>query len=121
MSMARLKWHGKDVKAFTEKEVMKHVITCAGDLHGKSARQAPVDTGDLRSNCNISPKQKKGNTRFYEVGYDLPYAIKQHERLDFNHPKGGKAKFLEDPFNENKKQYDDYIQDKFLKALGREK
>jgi len=31
-----------------------------------------------------------------EVGFDQPYALAQHERLDFNHPKGGKAKYLED-------------------------
>jgi len=31
-----------------------------------------------------------------QVGFNAPYALVQHERLDFHHPKGGKAKYLED-------------------------
>ncbi|MEA4884260.1 MAG: hypothetical protein VB144_11515 [Clostridia bacterium] len=30
------------------------------------------------------------------VGFSVPYAAAQHEGVDFDHPKGGKAKFLED-------------------------
>ena len=35
------------------------------------------------------------------IGYNTPYALKQHEDLTLNHPKPGtKAKYLEDPANE---------------------
>ena len=35
------------------------------------------------------------------IGYNTPYALKQHEDLTLNHPKpGAKAKYLEDPANE---------------------
>ena len=89
-------------------------------MQGKSAAQAPVDTGDLRANCTVSPVQM-GDTEIYvKVGYKLPYAIVQHERLDFNHPKGGKAKYLEDPYNDNAAKYNRFIRDAVRQALAKE-
>jgi len=82
----------------------KAIGACALDLAGKSAKLAPVDTGDLRNNCNarlsVSPFSVKAT-----VGYSLPYALRQHEELEYNHPMGGEAKFLEKPFEENKQKY----------------
>lgn len=34
---------------------------------------------------------------FVSVSVTGPYAVKQHERLSFRHPRGGEAKFLERP------------------------
>lgn len=31
----------------------------------------------------------------YHIYFEGPYAAKQHERLDYNHPRGGQAKYLE--------------------------
>ena len=105
------------------------VTAIALDLAGRSAQQAPVDTGDLRNNCTavvngsevykeqravsggIIPADKVTAT----VGYSLPYALRQHEELNYYHPRGGKAKFLEDPLNEKQS---DYI--KALKAIPKE-
>ena len=33
------------------------------------------------------------------VTFNRPYAVRQHEELGYRHPKGGKAKYLEDPMN----------------------
>lgn len=88
------------------------------DLAGRSARRAPVDTGDLRNNCSatvngsevfknqaacgtVNPSQRVEA----EVGYSLPYALRQHEELNYNHPKGGEPKFLENPYLENDERY----------------
>lgn len=121
MSKYKLTWRGKEAEALLKKAVMQEALRCAADLQGKSAREAPVDTGDLRANCNVSGMKETGDKAWYEVGYDLEYSVIQHERLDFHHPKGGKAKFLEDPFNRNKKQYDAAIKDKAKNTLRREK
>lgn len=118
--MAELKWYGDKAVARAAQAATQAVKTCAADLQGKSAAQAPVDTGDLRANCSVSPLQREGDTVWVKVGYDLPYAIVQHERLDFNHPKGGKAKFLEDPFNENAGKYNSFIQYAVRQALAKE-
>jgi len=95
------------------------------DLLGRSMRDAPVDEGPLRESGSATvyvngravsrsgfrgvggapeaPEQVSrvleggvGNAIVGEVGFNKPYALAQHERLDYNHPKGGKAKYLED-------------------------
>ncbi len=114
--MSELKWYGDKISSGIFNAVKQAVNTCAADLQSKSVKQAPIDTGDLRSNCSVSLTSSINNVSA-TVGYDLPYAIVQHERLDFNHPKGGKAKYLEDPYNENKNSYADYIKNAVKKGL----
>jgi hypothetical protein len=40
-----------------------------------------------------------------EVTFDTPYAAVQHERMDFSHPGGGEAKYLETPLKQKHRQY----------------
>lgn len=89
------------------------------DLASRSCRKAPVDMGDLRNNCSAvinSTKTFENQTAtgampqpalkiIAEVGYSLPYALRQHEDMSYNHPKGGQAKYLEQPFEENEQKY----------------
>lgn len=118
--MAKLKWYGDRALTKVMKAAIQAIQICAADLQGKSSKQAPIDTGDLRANCSVSPLQQNGKQVWLKVGYDLPYAIVQHERLDFNHPKGGKAKYLEDPYNENAAKYERVIQKAVKRALVEE-
>jgi hypothetical protein len=53
-----------------------------------------------------------------EVGFNTPYALVQHERLDFNHPKGGKAKYLEDNLKEQADRYQGNLNDHLRGALA---
>jgi len=116
-----LKWRGKEAVEIAKSAALGALQKCAADLQNKSSNQAPIDKGDLRANCSVSPLQEEAGVFYYKVGYDLPYAIIQHERLDFNHPKGGKAKYLEDPYNENKRQYERYVKDAVRQALKNER
>lgn len=72
----------------------------ANHLLGVSVPRAPVDTGDLRGSGNVQ-QIKDG----YEVRFSQRYAAIQHERLDFNHPRGGGPKYLEGPLLENRDRY----------------
>lgn len=83
------------------------------DLAGKCSDAAPVENGDLRG--DLANPRKKGEME-WEVGSDLPYTARQHEHTEYNHPRGGGAKFLERPFNEN---VDNYINETG-KAMMRE-
>lgn len=38
------------------------------------------------------------------ITFNTPYALRQHEDLNLNHPRGGGPKYLENPFNRNKKK-----------------
>lgn len=84
----------------------------AQDLKGKSVQLAPIDTGDLRGSGYANPAAGG-----WEVGFSEPYALVQHERLDYQHPKGGQAKFLEQPFAENSERYIQHIADKAKGSL----
>ncbi len=81
------------------KQTAKAVTAIALDLAGRSAQRAPVESGDLRNNCtavindgvsfeNQSPtgQMPKDSTKVHaEVGYSLPYALRQHEELSYRH------------------------------------
>lgn len=114
---AELYWKGDKVSKVVEQAAIAALQKCGADLQRKSSEQAPIDTGDLRANCHVSELQRQNKSMYVKVGYDLPYAIVQHERLDFRHPRGGKAKYLEDPFEENKGKYEKYIGEAIRNAL----
>jgi hypothetical protein len=119
--MVQMKWRGDIAQEIARGAATRALQICAADLQGKSSRQAPVDTGDLRANCTVGPLKQDGGEVYVTVGYDLPYAIVQHERLDFNHPKGGNAKYLEKPYNENCKKYEMHIKTTIKDALMKER
>jgi hypothetical protein len=95
-----------------EGELEQGIIQGLEDLKAESIVQAPIDSSNLRANCsviyegkvisaasagkNLTPTGKRFSG---QVGYTLPYALKQHEQLDYQHSAGGKAKYLQDPFN----------------------
>lgn len=105
-----MEWRGEQIFGAIEDAVQEQLLRCAADLQSKSSEQAPIDKGDLRGNCAIDEQALT-----VRVGYSVPYALRQHEELDYQHPKGGKAKYLEDPFNENAEKYGKSIE----KAVGR--
>lgn len=80
----------------------EETFNIAADLAGEASRRAPVLTGDLRG--DLAAVRKVGNTS-YIVGSSLPYAIAQHEHLEYHHPRGGEPKYLERPFNEKVDSY----------------
>lgn len=87
------------------------LIDVALDLQGKSTERAPIDTGDLRGSGYMSTFETPKEFTV-EVGFNTVYAVRQHEELNYNHPKGGEAKYLERPLNENISQYVNHIRKK---------
>lgn len=65
------------------RDVAKDVLRVAREL-------APVDEGKLRRSGKIRVDDKDVIVRF-----TAPHAFLQHERLDYQHPHGGQAKYLE--------------------------
>lgn len=84
------------------------------DLAGKCSNAAPVDLGDLRG--DLANPRKEGDLE-WKVGSDLVYCATQHEHTEFNHPRGGGAKFIERPFNENKDKYIEEIGNAIMREL----
>lgn len=71
------------------------VYKLAVTILGESLPMVPVEFGVLRASGYVSPPQGEGMKATAEIGFGTVYAIPQHERLDFRHPRGGEAKFLE--------------------------
>lgn len=84
----------------------------------KSVQKAPVDMGDLRgsgyakiNNVIIATGTNGGiqthgqapeETKLVgEIGFNTPYALIQHENLEFQHSNGGEAKYLEKTVSQN--------------------
>ena len=64
--------------------------------------QAPVDTFALRESGKVLSPEYVKDTVAVTMGFGdsaIPYAHRQHEELEWHHPKHGKAKYLEDPLN----------------------
>lgn len=84
----------------------------AFDLLGKAKELAPVDTGDLRGSGSV---KFENNTA--TIGFEEPYAVRQHEHTEYEHPQGGQAKYLEQPYRENTDKYINYIADAIKNAI----
>lgn len=62
---------------------------------GDSLPRTPVEFGVLRSSGYVSAPQGEGVKASVEVGFGTQYAVPQHERMDYRHPRGGGPKYLE--------------------------
>jgi len=130
-----------------QQAAVRGMIENTEDLLGRAMRDAPVDEGTLRASGHATvyangkavarrgfrevedqPEAPEmvthrvveggaGDAVVGEVGFNTPYALAQHERLDFNHPKGGKAKYLEDNLKDHGARYQDNLADHLRGAL----
>lgn len=82
----------------------------AFDLLGRAIELAPIDTSDLRGSGKVT-FQEIGQKLVADVSFNTPYAVIQHETLWYNHPNGGQAKYLEQPFQQNAERYIQHIRD----------
>ncbi len=79
-----------------------------------STSEAPVREGRLRASTNalteVKIAQVKGSVELSTgVLSSETYALIQHERTDFNHPKGGKDHFLTDPLKRGEAKYVGFV------------
>lgn len=75
-------------------EVAMRIIT--EDLLGKAQREVPRDEGTL-AGTGTAEVEVHGDKVVGRVSFSTPYAKRQHEETTWEHPKGGKAKYLEGP------------------------
>ncbi|GAA2825367.1 hypothetical protein GCM10010505_57360 [Kitasatospora aburaviensis] len=96
MQVGHFEWHGDEWlrRALAEagdglEAGMEHVLT-------ESRKVVPLDEGTLERSgrSHVDRTSLKG-----AVSYDTPYAVRQHEELDYQHLPGRTAKYLETPFN----------------------
>lgn len=67
----------------------QHVLGVSDDL-------VPHEEGTLERS-GTATAETQGSTAVGAVSYDGPYAVRQHEELDYRHDPGRQAKYLEQP------------------------
>ncbi len=110
--------------------VVRGIEDAALDLLNNSVRQAPVDTGALRGSASVTFGQTDiargtesgavevvasagpNDEPLAVIGYGEIYSLRQHEEETWQHPRGGNAKFLQKPFQENQNRYVEHIRKK---------
>lgn len=111
------------------------ITEASEDLLSKAQAVVPHDEGTLEASGSVlvlsngrpialrGPHHAAGQPRpgVVEgiVGFNMPYALEQHERLDYQHAEGRKAKYLEDPLKENAAAYQRNIENHLRGALAR--
>ena len=107
----------RDTESNLNQAVKQSITEVCADLLGESQPLVPVDTAALVGSGNFEVEQV-GDTVQGSVGYNTPYALKVHEDRTMNHPNGGQAKYLTDPFEQRKDKYTEKIQQDAQRALG---
>jgi hypothetical protein len=68
-------------------------------IMSESFPEVPKKDGGLEGSAFANDVVIVGDIESIEFGYNIIYAVRQHEELDWVHPIKGKAKYLEDPAN----------------------
>ncbi len=96
---ATVHWNGEEIKKAVRAAAIRGITLAAEHLLGESRQLVPLEEGTLeRSGTVVVDEQKLRAT----VVYDTPYAVRQHEELDYQHAPGRQAKYLEQPMNTEK-------------------
>jgi hypothetical protein len=138
--MAKNKWRIKEAVKIAEEAGLKALRTGAEAILTEAIDETPIETGTLRRSGTVTVGALPDGAQVYEaaesgsdmkdafpglegkekavyISFNTPYARRQHEELGYQHPRGGKAKYLEDPFNRNKKKVLKYADEQIRKAL----
>ena len=140
----RNRWRTKEAVKIAEEAGLRALRTGAEAILTEAIDETPIETGTLRRSGTVTVGGLPDGTQVYEaaesgsdmkdafpgpegkekavyISFNTPYARRQHEELGYNHPLGGKAKYLEDPFNRNKKKVLQYAEKQVKKALEKAK
>jgi hypothetical protein len=88
------------------------------DLLARAAPLAPIDEGTLRASGHVELERLDAGRQEVVVSFNTPYAAVQHERTDYEHPRGGQAKYLEEPLKELAPRYERVLGEAIRRELN---
>ena len=135
-----VKWYGKEAVKIAQEAGVKALRTGGEKVLTEAIKAAPVDTGTLRRSGTVTVGALPDSGSVYEsakagrdmakafpgeagkvkavyVSFNTPYARRQHEELDYVHPKGGGPKYLETPFRQLEGKVKEMAEAAIKKAL----
>ncbi len=138
--MARNKWRIKEAVKIAEEAALKALRTGAESILTEAIDETPVESGTLRRSGTVTVGGLPDGAQVYEaaesgsdmrdafpgaegkekavyISFNTPYARRMHEDLGYTPKRGGGPKYLETPFNANKKKVLKYADKQIRKAL----
>lgn len=89
------------IRSTASQATKKGTWSALDHLAAVSKEQVPLDQGPLKNSCYVDVADDGSSGT---ISYDTPYAIRQHEETGYQHQRGRKAKYLEDPANDKEVQ-----------------
>jgi hypothetical protein len=109
-----MKWHGAKATKATHDAAARGIQKWAEHVLEEATRIVPLREGTLMRSgvASVDEGALRG-----AVSYDGPYACRQHEEMDWNHPGGRQAKYLETPLNASRDKGLKMVADEIKRAL----
>lgn len=112
--MASIEWNGDEILAELRDAQVRGLTLAAEHLLQVSRSEVPIEEGTLERSGAVTVDAED---RSAAVAFDTPYAARQHEDLTFRHDAGRKAKYLEDPLNQERETMLEIIAAQTRRAL----
>lgn len=106
--MAQLRWEPNVIGANEE-----DLRQCGDSLLDDAKALAPDLSGDLKRSGFV---RVEGDT--VVIGFAAEYAVKQHYRTDFQHPRGGEAFFLKKAIDNSGPVLEQILAEQIQRRLG---
>jgi|GEM_PF-921575 len=136
------KWRIKEIIKVAKEAALRALRTGAEMILTEAIDEAPIDTGTLRRSGTVTVGGLPDGAQVYEaaesgtemkdafpgqegkekavyISFNTPYAHRMHEDLGYTPKRGGGPKYLETPFNRNKKKVLKYAAKAVQKALNK--
>ncbi|MFK0108517.1 hypothetical protein [Streptomyces sp. NPDC091217] len=94
---ARLTWNGAAALRGTRAGAVRGLRLAAEHVLERARARVPIEEGTLERSGVASVDEEALTAA---VSFDTPYAIRQHENLNYRHDSGRSAKYLEGPLTE---------------------
>ncbi|TXL91581.1 minor capsid protein [Streptomyces sp. IB2014 016-6] len=114
MPRYRLTFNGPAVQRELRAAAARGLLMAGEHVLGETQAVVPIDEGALSRSGTVSVDEP---TLTAAVAYDTPYAIRQHEELDFQHAPGRQAKFVEGPLNASAAEVRDIVAAQLRRAM----
>lgn len=111
-------WHGgrviaqvKSAKDRATKKGLDHLLSASKKL-------VPFEHGALKKSGQVVMEgDGEGSVQYGTTPETAAYAVVQHERMDFHHPRGGQAKYLEAAMTREAQRIFQIISQELRKAI----
>ncbi|MGC5398082.1 hypothetical protein ACPXCP_20400 [Streptomyces sp. DT20] len=111
---AHLSWNGEAVLSSTREGAVRGLRLGAEHVLQVSRGRAPIEEGTLERSGTATVDEEALTAA---IAYDSPYAVRQHEEMDYRHDAGRTAKYLEQPLAEEADTVRDIIAAQLRRSL----